>query len=74
MFSVPECNYFNDDEVACTAGANVDYEIAVMSVGVSGGFNHTSELKVLNYDQAMATIDKDKWLSQLIRNMKTSKA
>ena len=69
-FSVSEKNYyealadfddFDEDEVACTAGSQVAYEIATVGAGVGGGFDHTTELKVLNYEEAMQSNDINKW-------------
>jgi hypothetical protein len=49
--------------------AEVDYllamkelgELACVGAGIGGGFEHTSELHVLKYNQAMAGPDSDKW-------------
>lgn len=38
-----------------------DGEIACVGAGIGGGFNHTSELHVMKYDQAMASPDRDEW-------------
>lgn len=52
---------FDDEEMACTAGAQISYEIATVGAGVGGVFDHTTELKVLNDDQAMQSDDVEKW-------------
>jgi hypothetical protein len=36
-------------------------ELARVGAGIGGGFEHTSELHVLKYDQAMTGPDVDKW-------------
>jgi len=36
-------------------------EFANVGAGLGGGFEHTSELKVLKYKEAMKSADKDKW-------------
>jgi hypothetical protein len=34
-----------------------------VGMGIGGGFANTQELHVLNYDQAMASADRDKWIT-----------
>ncbi|MFO0523114.1 MAG: hypothetical protein ACK515_22215, partial [bacterium] len=36
-------------------------ELGCVGAGVGGGFEHTSELHVMKYDEAMASIDAAKW-------------
>lgn len=36
-------------------------ELQCVGAGVGGGFDHTDELRVMNYKQAMASKDADKW-------------
>ena len=37
-------------------------EIAVGGAEIGGGFENTQKLRVMNYNEAMATKDKDQWL------------
>ena len=70
MFSYAETNYYNalmnmndfdDSEVAALAGSDTAEEVACVGAGVGGGFENTSELKVLKYNEAMKNPDKKKW-------------
>ena len=53
----------------CTAEINYlqalqtlqDNELGCVGAGIGGGFDHTSELHVMKYNEAMATPDADKW-------------
>jgi len=36
-------------------------EFQLVGAGIGGGFDHTSELSVMNFRQAMKTPDKDNW-------------
>ena len=36
-------------------------EIACVGAGVSGGFANTNELKVMTYNEAMATPEREEW-------------
>ena len=36
-------------------------ELAFVGAGLGGGFGNTNELKVMKYNEAMATNDRDKW-------------
>ena len=63
-FSVTESNYyaalathdkFDTNEHTHSSGSNVHFEITAVGAGVEGGFDHTSDLHVMNYTQAMQT-------------------
>jgi hypothetical protein len=48
------------------------YEKALVGTGIGGGFVHSSELNVKNYDKAMQSKDMDdllKWIKGWMRNM-----
>ena len=42
-----------------------DEEMASVGAGIGGGFDHSSELKVLNYKQAMASNEKAEWMKEI---------
>ena len=42
-------------------------EVAEVGAGIGGGFKHSSELKVLNYAQAMASEDKHEWEKEIAK-------
>ena len=48
----------NDDEDEETF-YEIKSELANVGAGVGGGFDHSSELKPMNYKQAMASSDKE---------------
>ena len=39
----------------------IEEEISLVGAGLGGGFDHTSKLKVIKYNNAMKTKDSDKW-------------
>ena len=51
-----------DDENEVMCESTFDEEMASVGAGIGGGFDHSSELKVLNYKQAMASNDKAEWI------------
>ena len=40
-------------------------ELAMVIAGISGGFNHTSELHVMNFKQAIQSKNTDKWKEEV---------
>jgi hypothetical protein len=36
-------------------------EVSLVGAGIGGGFEHTGELKVMKYKEAMDSLDKTKW-------------
>ena len=40
-----------------------------VGAGVGGGFDHTSELNVMNYHEAMNSPDKNKWLEAIDKEL-----
>ena len=79
-FSNTETNYyaalanhdeFEDEEHIHSSGSNVHYEITAVGAGVGGGFDHTSDLHVMNYKQAMQTKDKNKWKKAVEEEIKS---
>ena len=61
-----DANYFSvlsdNDEESDDDGF---YEISNVGAGIGGGFTHSSELKTLNYKQAMASKDTCKWKKEI---------
>jgi hypothetical protein len=54
-------NDFDAKEVAAMAGSNIAEEVVAVGAGLGGGFEHTSELRVMKYEEAMQSNDKAKW-------------
>ncbi len=48
-------------EIATAVVAEENIEISLVGVGVGGGFNKTSELKVMNYREAMQSPNAADW-------------
>lgn len=67
ILTTAESNYYKilsdfddfDDELTTSCGADICHEIATVGAGVGGGFDHTSDLHVMKYDQAMKSKDKN---------------
>ena len=51
-------------ELACLSTVK-GIEFTLVGAALGGGFENTSELHVLNYKEAMASKDKDKWLKAM---------
>ena len=49
---------------------DVNIEFELVGAGIGGGFSHTSELKVMNYKQAMAGKDADEWKVEIANEKK----
>lgn len=45
--------------------SEVTRELTCVGAGIGGGYRHSSELKVLNYKQAMKLIDKEEWKNEI---------
>ena len=43
--------------------------MAAVDAGKGGGFNHTSDLKVMKFDEAMASKDKKEWIKAVDREL-----
>ena len=54
-----EMNYY-----AALAAANCG-EIQAVGAGIGGGFEHTSELKVMKYEEAISSPDKEGWKAEI---------
>ena len=54
-----ELNYYSALQELCAT------EIAAVGAGVGGGFTHTSELHVMNYNQAMESEDVEEWKKEV---------
>jgi len=55
-------------EVANAAITSCDnIELSLVGAGVGGGFTNTSELKVMNYNEAMASNDAKDWIAEVGR-------
>ena len=54
-----EMNYY-----AALAAANCG-EIQAVGAGIGGGFDHTSELKVMKYEEAINSPDKEGWKAEI---------
>ena len=48
---------FDDDEQTANTGAHIDYEIVAIGSRTGGEFEHTSELKVVNYREVITKDD-----------------
>ena len=55
----------NDDEYSVVQDACVRQEIANVRARIRGGYHYSSELRVLNYKQAMASKEKEKWKNEI---------
>ena len=60
-----------ESKIACVAMglgstriSNVD-ELGCVGAGLGGGFNHTSELHVMKFKQAMRLTDKEQWMKAI---------
>jgi hypothetical protein len=61
-----ELSMLNMDRVGCELHPKeVPYDTAFVGMGIGGGFSSTQELHVLNYPEAMACPDKQKWLGAI---------
>ena len=49
---------------AALAAANCG-EIQAVGAGIGGGFEHTSELKVMKYEEAINSPDKEGWKAEI---------
>ena len=54
-----EMNYY-----AALAAANCG-EIQAVGAGIGGGFEHTYELKVMKYEEAISSPDKEGWKAEI---------
>ena len=56
-----------DNEIACvsaglgSAALSDSDELGCVGAGIGGGFDHTSELHVMKFKQAMKSVDKENW-------------
>ena len=69
--ALAECNDYADDEPTINAGAHIEEEIIAVGAGLGGGFEHTTELNVLNYKQAMERDDIEEWKKVIDRELET---
>ena len=53
--------YKCDEQNMSNEDLKIDHELAGVGAGVGGGFTSTKELKVIKYDEAVASNDKDEW-------------
>ena len=57
-----------ESEIACVvtglgnAGVSDADDLSCIGEGLGGGFDHTSELHVMKFKQAMQSVDKDHWM------------
>ena len=59
--ALSKLNEFDSAEVAALAGSMTCLEVIAVGAGLGGGFENTSELKVMKYAEAMAGPDKKQW-------------
>jgi len=43
-------------------GIQITSQVAGIGTGIGGGFENTNELRVMTYQEAMNTQDRDKWI------------
>ena len=55
----------DNEEIATTAVVEENVEISLVGAGVGGGFENTSELKVMNYREAMQSPDAEEWKAEV---------
>ncbi len=48
-------------EVNAVEVTSEDIETFLVGAGIGGGFGHTAELRVMNYNQAMKSNDAGRW-------------
>ena len=53
-----------DDDNVCEASPPTK-DVACVGAGIGGGFTHTSELKTLNYPEAMTSEEKTEWEEEI---------
>ena len=41
------------------------HELSAVGAGLGGGFSNTSELKVMNYKEAMRSPEKEQWIKEI---------
>jgi len=64
-----EENYYSildsDDDEDENIFYEIKSELASVGAGLGGGYDHSSELKPMNYREAMASSDKEEWLKEI---------
>ena len=55
----------DNNEIATAAVVKEDIEISQVGAGVGGGFENTSNLKVMNYREAMQSADAEEWKAEV---------
>ena len=52
-------------ELVATSITSDNLELSQVRAGLGGGFENTSELKVMNYKEAMRSPDKEHWIEEV---------
>ena len=55
----------DNNEIVTAAVVEENVEISQVGAGVGGGFENTSELKVMNYREAMQSSDTEEWKAEV---------
>ena len=56
-----------DDDDEKSYQNDIATEVLEVGAGIGGGCKHSSELKVLNYKEAMASKDKQEWQKEIAK-------
>ena len=68
IITIAEANYYSiladatEEEFAEDEPATIGSEIGCVGAGLGGGFENTNELKVMKFNEAMQSKDKEQWL------------